>query len=239
MDEHSYSEREMKQIIEHALKMQQKTKTPRVPTDEHSLSDIIEISRDLGISEEMIRQAAHDLDSGKRQSLAKKLLGDDLQQTHRLVLDYPAEMEKLEQLAVELSKITRISGNVSMIGKTLLWQSDYKARQEQSWNLSISVSVKKEKTIIEIENQNTMLAGGLFGGLGGGVGLGAGFGVGLGVGLGALGSAAFSILFPIGVLCGSLAMARKIFVLVSKHRRKKLDQILNKIKEVLQPDSQP
>ncbi len=235
MDEHSYSEREMKQIIEHALKMQQKTKTPRVPSDEHRLSDIIEISRELGISEEMVRQAAEDLKSGKKKSTVKKIFGDDLQQFRRLVLDYPADIENLEQLSVELSRITRISGTVSMVGKTLLWQSDYKAQQEQSWNLSISVSIKKDKTIIEIENRHSALAGGLFGGLGGGLGLGAGLGVGLGVGLGALGSTAFSIVFPIGALAGSFALARTTYVLVSKQRRKRIEQILEKIRGMLQP----
>ncbi len=66
------------------------------------------------------------------------------------------------------------------------------------------------------------VAGGLYGGIVGGCGLGIGLAVGLGVGVGALGSLAFSLLFPVGALSGTYALARR---LVRGLRAKRVEQV--------------
>jgi hypothetical protein len=56
-----------------------------------------------------------------------------------------------------------------------------------------------------------------------------GLGVGLGVGLGALGSAAFAILFPIGVMTGAWAIARGIFRTSVHNRMRILTRLMNEM----------
>ncbi len=63
----------------------------------------------------------------------------------------------------------------------------------------------------------------------GGGGTGLGLGVGMGVGLGALGSPAFAILFPIGVMGGAWALARGIFRNSVHGRMRILTKLMNEM----------
>ena len=143
------------------------------------------------------------------------------------------DLTRLEEASAEVKRITGLPGQASMIGRRMDWQSSHMASQQQAWALSVSIAAGDETTVIEVESHNGYLAGGLFGGIMGGIGVGVGIGVGIGVGVGALGSALFATLFPIACLTGSYLLSRMIFSIITKARSRKVQRIIERIRELL------
>lgn len=237
MSDKSYSKQQLNRIIERALQLQQNVDQSRSdsvePRHGHSLQDLIAVGRELGIGEEQIRLAASEIESPDTATTVKQLLGDELTYTRRYSLPYQISRDQAEEVAIDLERIIGLPGQVSTAGARVSWQSNYLAAQQRGWTLGVSVAPRGNETVVEIESRNGMLAGGLFGGGIGGVGLGAGLGVGLGVGLGSLSSPLFAVFVPIAFLGGSYLLSRTIYRGVSRSRRRRVDSIAERIRDIL------
>lgn len=239
MDDRSYSKRELKQIIDRALRMQSQSDQHPANGDAsattgHSLADLIAVGRELGVDEELIRRAAGEVDQTGAGSTAVRLTGGELVQSERATVPFAITREQAEELTVDLDRLTDLPGHSSVAGRRVSWQSSYLASQQHGWSLTVSVAPRGEQTVIEVEGRNGLLAGGLFGGLVGGVGIGAGLGVGVGVGVGSLGSAVFAVAVPIAFLGASYALARSLYRMITRSRRRRVATVAGRIREILE-----
>jgi len=234
VEKRTYSNKELKQIIDIAARLQNREAGSPAATEGQSLEDIVAIGGELGISDELMRRAAGELTIRKRRGLSAMFLGGTIIQEERIVLDRSVDLARLEEVSAEFKRIAGLPGQASMIGRRVSWQSSHMASQQQAWALSVSVAAGDEKTVIEVESHNGYLAGGLFGGMMGGIGVGAGVGVGIGVGVGALGSSLFATLVPIAFLSGSYLLSRMIFSIITKARSRKVQRIIERIRELLE-----
>ena len=119
-------------------------------------------------------------------------------------------------------------GQASLIGHTLTWRA---STTQNDRSTQVTVSSRQGKTQIRIEERLHGIAGGLFGGIMGGVGGGLGLGIGLGVGIEVLGSVAFAVAWPAGVIGLSYMLARGIFGSIARRRRRILRELLDRITE--------
>lgn len=238
MDDRTYSKRELKQIIDRALRLQatsaEEPVGPHTEPDGHSLSDLIAVGRELGVDEELIRRAAREVEEHGAYRSATRFAGGEIVQRERVELPHEITREQAEELTVDLDRITGLPGQASTAGRRVSWRSSYLAAQQRGWSMSVSVAPRNGATHVEAEGRNGMLAGGIFGGLMGGVGIGAGVGVGVGVGIGALGSPLFAVVVPIVSLGASYAIARALFGAIARSRRRRLSAIAGEIRRILE-----
>lgn len=234
MDDTRYSSRELKQIMDLALR-QQRERNP-AQADGHSLDDVIAIGRELGVDAEAIRSAANAVKERAGGDRARALTGGELVQTETAVVPAPMSRELAEELAADLRRIAGFPGHGSVTGRHVSWQSNYLVSQQHAWSLNVSVAPRGEQTRIEVEGRNGFLAGGLFGGVVGGMGLGAGVGVGVGVGVGTLGSALFAIVVPIATIGVTYLFARGLFTAITRNRRRRIARMVERIKALLEQE---
>jgi hypothetical protein len=227
-----YSKKELNQIIERALRLQGEEEGQVVPREGHSIDDLIAVGRDLGIDEEQIRRAARDVETRRMAGTAMRWLGGEIVQEERLVLNHGVHQARAQELAADVERIVGLPGQVSTAGRRAIWQASYLAAQQRAWMLTVSVGAYEDQTVVEVESRNGVLAGGLFGGLGGGLGIGGGVGVGVGVGVGALGSPLFAVVFPLACIAGSFLFARTLFRAITRGRRRKIQRILERAREL-------
>ncbi|MFH1764210.1 MAG: hypothetical protein ABIF09_08470 [Gemmatimonadota bacterium] len=208
-----YSDEEVRLLLKRASELESQGPSLPAKVDGPTLADLEAIASEAGINPALVRRAARELDSP---SAGVTLLAP--QSSAFLGAPTVFELERtvrgevstsvLERLVGPLQRAADGMGHPSLLGRTLTWQSEDASKTRA---LQVTVSVGRGETRLSIEERYGNLAGALFGGIVGGGGTGLGLGVGLGVGLGALGSAAFAILFPVGVLSGAWALARGIF----------------------------
>jgi hypothetical protein len=233
VEKRTYSNTELKQIIDIALRLGNRETRNPTATQGQSIEDVVAIGRELGISDELIRRAAGEMESKKSRGFQARVFGGIMIQEERLELDQSIDLVRLEELSVELRRITGLPGQASMVGRRLSWQSSYMASQQRAWALSVSIVAGDENTVVKFESRNGYLAGGLFGGLIGGIGVGLGIGVGIGVGVGELGSTLFATLVPIACLGGSYLLARAVFSIITRARRRKVQRMVERVREFL------
>ncbi len=196
-----------------------------------TLSELESIAEEVGIDRRHLRQAAVELDASGAALHAEgaaRLIGGPL--TIRFERTLPGELpvSEFERLVPLLQQAADGHGQASLLAHTLTWQS-VSPNTERS--LQVIISSRDGRTRIRIEERLNQLAGGLFGGIVGGGGGGIGLGVGLGVGLGALGSAAFAIAWPIGIIGGAYLLARSIYGSVVRRRQRVLRDLLDQLTE--------
>ena len=238
MDERTYSKRELKRIIDRALRLQAASdqEPHRSETHDpagHSLADLVAVGRELGVDEELIRRAAREVEEHGPTGAASRLAGGAIVQSERSLLPYSITREQAEELTVDLERITDLPGQASVAGRRVSWQSNYLAAQQRGWSISVSVAPRGSETVVQVDGNNGLLAGGLFGGLVGGVGIGAGVGIGVGVGVGSLGSALFAVAVPIGFIGLSYAFARALYRAIARNRGRRIAAIAQEITSIL------
>ncbi len=226
-----YSDEEVQRLLNRASELESQGLNLPAPVDGPSLAEIEAIASEAGINPALVRQAARELDSpsGGVTILAPHSSGFlgaptvfDLERTVR----GEVAPSVLERLVPHIQRAADGIGHPSLMGKTLTWQSQDVSKFR---TLQVSVSVGRGETRLSVEERYGNLAGSLFGGIMGGGGTGLGLGVGLGVGLGALGSVAFAILFPVGVMGGTWALARGIFRNSVYRRMRTLTKLMNEM----------
>jgi len=226
-----YTDDEVRQLLKRASELESQGPSLPAKVDGPTLAEIESIASEAGINPALIRQAATELDSPSGQVTllpprASAFLGAptvfELERTVRG--EVPVSV--LERLVAHIQRAADGMGHPSLLGKTLTWQSEDASKTRA---LQVSVSVGRGETRLSVEERYGNLAGALFGGIMGGGGTGLGLGVGFGVGLGALGSAAFAVLFPIGVIGGAWALARGIFRNSVHGRMRTLTKLMNEM----------
>jgi len=240
--ERRYDDQESARIIKRALEIQQTERPGEGTASGLSLTELEGIARESGIDPELVRRAAHELsaESGGRPGAAARLfVGGPIRSAATVSLRSSVSPEVLESLLVPLPTITGDAGTGSVVGRTLMWASDTLTAMRNGRSLSITVRPRAGGTEIRVEENLSGMAGGLFGGIVGGLGLGGGLGIGIGVGIAVLGSPLFAALVPIGVLAGAWQLARGIFALVRRYRKRREARILETIRSALESGPAP
>jgi hypothetical protein len=234
-DEPKFSDKDVRKIIQKALDIQKRERASEGTgevvsrTGDYSLSDIEQAAGEIGLSPELVHQAATELDTGGRSSFLHRFLGAETTIVATGRSPRSADPETLQELAATMQAIVGIVGAGNVHGSAYSWTTTSADVERRGFATEVTVRSRQNGTIVEVTDRLGQLAGGLYGGILGGVGLGAGLGVGLGVGLGALGSPLFAAIFAIGTFTLSFGLSRLIYTSVAKQRRKTTKQILNKI----------
>ncbi len=240
--EHRYDDQESARIIRRALEIQRTERTAGGTGAGLTLPELEGIARESGIDPELIRRAAHELSAesvGRPGAPARLFFGGPIRLTAAASLRSEVSPEMLESLLVPLPTITGDAGTGSVVGRTLMWASDTLVALRSGRSLSVTVHPIAGGTEVRVEENLSGVAGGLFGGIAGGLGLGGGLGIGLGVGIAVLGSPIFAALVPIAVLAGAWQLARSIFALVRRYRKRRAARILETIRAALESGQPP
>ena len=235
-----YTDEEVKTIIKTALDLQQKgTGTPQTGTGEGlTLDDIESLAEDVGIPSDYVRRAAVDMEVGGRSIRKNRFLGGIVQPVETCEVPERVTEDQLRRILIMLPSLTGDAGSGQTLGSSLSWATSPEALEKTGRGTHITVTSTRNGTLIQAHDRLEHSAGGIFGGVLGGVGGGVGIGVGLGVGIAVLGSAAFATLFPLGMIGGSYLLSRLIFSLLSRLRSKKLKEISQELRGLIQTQSE-
>jgi hypothetical protein len=231
-----YSDKEVRALLKRASELESQASALPAPVEGPTLSELEAIAEEAGINPLAVRRAAREMDAGGRtvapsSPVSSAVLGAPLSVQLERVVQGNAPDSVLERLLPALHRASGGTGNPSLLGRTLTWQS---AIPQSARALQVTVSAGSGGTHILIEERYGNLAGGLFAGLVGGGGGGIGLGVGVGVGVGALGSALFATLFPLAAIGGSFLLARSIYGSFVRKREAVLGRLMEEMVAVLE-----
>lgn len=225
-----YSSEEVQQIIARALELDQHTSlqadSHKAETEGFSEGDLARIASEVGIQPEAVRQARLELQASAMQATVSGNL-IRVEETVQGTLDD----DGLRRLERDVSGIVaqETSGNPlgmsesTMLGSSSIrYKTGYLKEQLEGHKLQFTIQCGPDHVDLDVTDDISNSVIGLYGGIIGGAGLGIGLGVGLGIGIGVLGSAAFSVLFPVATLSGMYALSRK---LVSQFRSKRIREV--------------
>lgn len=229
--ERRFSDDEAREIIKRALQLQHRKAEDASSPAGLSLSELESIAEDVGVSSELVRRAATEVETGEANAGRSRFLGATITPSETVALDRPLGEDELEELLIALPSITGDDGSGDAHRRSLSWSTNSVVAMRTGRSLRITAHGSDSGGVVRIREELGQVAGGVFGGLMGGVGLGAGFGVGFGVGLGALGSPTFAALVPIAFVAGSYLLARGIFRAVSRARKRHLRRIAARVRE--------
>ncbi|MGD8278589.1 MAG: hypothetical protein PVH00_11210 [Gemmatimonadota bacterium] len=225
-----YNEKEVSRLLKRAAELQRSERSVPSPAG-LTLGELEDIAAEAGLDVSSLRRAAAELESAGStgaSGLGRKLAGAPT----RILLEHTLPFEAPEKAFDELAPIIQVGtdapGQLSQVGRTLSWNSQSQANPGA---LTILVSVRKGETVIRIEERFGNLAGGLFGGVVGGAGGGLGIGAGGAIAT-TLGGGAFFAIIP-AVVGGIYLGVRSIFKSVVNRRKRTLEQLMERILEVL------
>lgn len=232
-----FSDEEIRAILTRAAELQRRQGGARSSgegdsADESSgtsLEELQGVAREAGLDPALIREAAAELDQRPVQGVGSRFLGEASSQTLQGHVDAILQEEDLEELLVTLDAVAGEAGQGHVSRSTLSWATDTAIAMRNGYQTRVQVRSTRRGTDISVRTDLGNLAGGLYGGLMGGVGLGAGLGIGLGVGLETLGSPAFAVLFPLGMVGVGYLLARSIFTGIARRRRRRNRLIVDEL----------
>lgn len=227
-----YSDDEVTELLKRATDIQHADPSHRPGTGGITLAELQEVALEAGIDPKHLQRAAAELDTPRDLEISDKLAGTRLTVVAERVVPGELSDGDFSKILPEIQRASPGHGNASMVGTTLTWSSDTTQRMR---SLQVTVACSDGETLIRAEERLHGLAGSLFGGLMGGFGGGVGIGVGLPVGIEALGSVAFAVAFPIGVLTTAYLAARGILKHTGKKRRRELEAMVDRIAAHVQP----
>lgn len=230
-----YTDSEVLKIIEKALALQRGEGQAAPPGEREgsSIRDIDAVAAEVGISTELIRRAAAELDLEGEGKRPNRFLGGVITPEQVSVARGLASRDTLDRIFMLIPSLVGDTGSGSVVADTLLWSSDADAVARTGHSVHVSVTSSENGSIVRVQDRLAQMAGGVFGGVMGGVGLGGGLGVGLSVGLAVLESVPFAVLFPVGVLAGSYLLSRFIFSVFSRSRRRRIREIAENIRDCI------
>lgn len=219
-----YDEKEVGAILRRATELGHED--PRAPgrAGGTSLTDLEDIAREAGIDPALVRRAAGELESGGIGLRGwDRFFGETSMLVREAEVAGEIPTDAFEDVVNAIEAVVRDHGQPSVLGRTLTWRGE---NQNRSRTLQVTVTSKDGRTAIRVEEHLRQLAAGVFGGGMGGFGTGLGIGVGLPVGLEVLGSLAFTVAFPVGVLGLSFLGARAVYRHMVNGRRKVLEDLV-------------
>ncbi|HUI68886.1 MAG TPA: hypothetical protein VL354_00110 [Spirochaetia bacterium] len=200
-----YSDRELRSILGLAIDIDRRNKDDAGLSTGLSASEVESIAQDIGIGSEVIRRAIGEYERQRSDRIARVLLGEPIQLVEELTVDRSLTAE---EVLAHLARPARMR-----------------------MGLSVSVTPQGGQSRIRVTDRPYGPAGGIFGGLVGGLGIGAGLGVGLGVGIAVLGSPLFIAVVPLGFIAFSYALARRIYRVVVRARRRFVRELIDRVRE--------
>ena len=120
MAERRYTEEEVAQIIQRAAENQQSPKRQLVPVDGLTLAELQEIGREVGISPELVREAAKSLDAPPQRG-SRRWLGLPIGVSRTIELDRKLSESEWERLVVDLRETFDARGSVRSEGNFKQW----------------------------------------------------------------------------------------------------------------------
>lgn len=119
MAERRYTEEEVAQIIQRAAERQQ-TKPQLAPAEGLTLAELQEIGREVGISPELVRDAANSVDTPPQRG-SKRWLGLPIGVSRTIELDRRLSESEWERLVVDLRETFDARGTVRSDGNFKQW----------------------------------------------------------------------------------------------------------------------
>jgi hypothetical protein len=120
MGERRYTEEEVAQIIQRAVENQQSPKRQLVPVEGLTLTELQEIGREVGISPELVREAAKALDAPPQRG-SRRWLGLPIGVSRTIELDRKLSESEWERLVVDLRETFDARGSVRSEGNFKQW----------------------------------------------------------------------------------------------------------------------
>jgi hypothetical protein len=221
-----YDEREIGRILKRATELQHAE--PSAPSASGvTLTELEEIAAEAGIDPTYLRRAALDIDSGATdRSFWATVVGEDILLNRAVTLPGELSDDGFERIVATIQTQTRLHGQPSLLGRTLTWGAE---TANKSRTLQIVVTSRDGRTDIRLEENLGQLAAGLFAGMTSGFGIGAGMGVGLPIGLKLLGSVAFAIAAPVGVMGLAYLGSRAIYRAIVRRRRQAISHLFDRV----------
>jgi hypothetical protein len=225
-----YGDVEISRILKRAADLQMMEGAAAPGTGGHTLRELEEIAREVGIDAHYLQRAATELDAATTGSKWTWFTGRPATLVRERTVDGEIPAVALEAVLAQIQRSAGVVGQPNLLGRTLTWRSDAPSATR---SLEVVVTPREGATQIHIQERLHGLAGALFGSLMGGVGGGVGFGVGVGVGMGALGSALFAVSVPLGAIASSYIAARVIFSSAVTRRQAALDDLLGHLVDLV------
>jgi hypothetical protein len=224
-----YGDADVSRILQKAADLQMADSLAATSREGLTLRELEAVANEVGIDPRYVRRAAAEVVGGAGPSQWTWFTG----RPATIVLErcLPGEIDDgpFEIIVAEIRRCEGVTGEASIMGRTLSWRSLNPAATR---SLEVLVTSRDGETSIYIEERLHGVAGAWFGSLLGGVGGGVGFGVGIGVGVGALGSTLFAVTFPVAAIASSYIAARKIFSTTATRREAALCDLLERISGV-------
>jgi hypothetical protein len=221
-----YDDGEVRELLARAARVQVRRPTPRA-VQGMTLAELEEVAAEAGIDVAELRQAARELDAERRMlptGAASRLAGAPLRVHAERVLPFELDDDALGALVDALSAGAGQAGDASLIGRTLIWQSQAASGRRTT----ARIAVRPGSTHIRVEERYGEIAGGLFGGVLGGVGGGVGIGAGTAIGA-TLGSTVLMFGFPLAIIGGSYAACRYGFAAYVRRRARSLNDLCEQL----------
>ena len=230
-----YSDEEVQKILKRALEIQRQ-KSEEVAhrggsalSGDFTLEEIESMAAEIGIEQSLVQSAALAVDLDHGASFSKRFLGGGTAVEVEGRLDIGIDEKALREVEAMLRNVTGCYGAGTVYGSVLSWANSGLEALRRGFSTEITVRTGTSGTTVHVRERLGNMAGGIYGGLVGGIGLGAGLGVGFGVGLTVLGSGLAAAGFAIGILAGSYGLARMIFGIIKRHRRRETKNMLSSI----------
>ncbi|MDH3206512.1 MAG: hypothetical protein OEO79_07865 [Gemmatimonadota bacterium] len=222
-----YSEAEVGKILKRATELHQ-TERSGGSGEGMTLAELEDVAAEAGIDVGRVRRAALEVETDGAEATAwSGFLGDDLSIAREITLPGEVPERDFEGLLGVVQGSVREHGHSSLIGRTLSWQG---TAADGGRKLRVLVTSRDGATQIQVHENFSQMAGGLFGGIGGGVGIGAGVGGGMPIGL-ALGSPALAIALPVATLGITYLGVRALYRSIVQRRRRVLDDLFGRLVE--------
>jgi hypothetical protein len=235
-----YTDEEVRKLLDRASELESESKYLTAPTDGPTLQELEAIAEEAGLNALALREAARELDAhGEGTILPSETTRGFLGAPVAIVLrrSIPGEVPEsvLENLVAVLQRAAGGIGQSSGRGKALTWQCTNPG-STRTLLATLSVVTGETHVVLEerYENMAWSIHGGIIGGGGLGVGLGVGFGVGFGAALGALGTIAFTTLFPVAALGGSYLLSRRIYAAFVRRRSAAVQGLLDELVAIVE-----
>jgi hypothetical protein len=226
--ERLYDDEEVGRLLKRATEIQSREGTS--PTHGSSgsgmsLTELEDIASEAGIDARYLRRAAAEMDTAAPEDgFLGDVMGEALSLVQETVLPGELDEEGFERVLVVLQRKTAEHGQPSLLGRTLTWQAEAPNKMR---SMLVTVTARDGQTHIRAEERLHQMASGMLGGIVAGGGLGVGLGVGLPIGIELMGSALFSVAFPLGMLGIAYMATRGIYASYAKKRRRLLAELLD------------
>lgn len=225
-----YNEKEVGEIIKRASELQQLESTSESTTG-MSLTELEQVAREAGLDPALVRRAATDLDTRVSDQKPSAFIGAPTNLALERTIDGEIPVEEYETLVLEIQRELGGVGQVSTLGRSLVWtMQGVDRRRVSTRTVQLTVTPRNGRTTIRIEEPLGQLAGGLFGGLMGGLGGGTS-GIAMGIGMGVFHSPSVAVGLIGGMVSASYLLARTIFGRTVRNRGERMQRLMSRLAE--------